>query len=72
MHLQYVPFWALLGLAIMIAGCAVFSTAVSPRDHLDLDHICSIYSHAASTNLGSQHSSLPGQVSMQSSPVTDF
>ena len=27
-HLQYVPFWALLGLAIMIAGCAVFSVAV--------------------------------------------
>ena len=27
-HLQYVPFWALLGLAIMIAGCAVFSIAV--------------------------------------------
>lgn len=28
-HLQYVPFWALLGLALMIAGCAVFSIAVS-------------------------------------------
>ena len=31
MHLQYVPFWALLGLAIMVAGCAVFSIAVSPH-----------------------------------------
>ena len=30
-HLQYVPFWALLGLALMLAGCAVFSTAVSPK-----------------------------------------
>ncbi len=29
-HLQYVPFWAMLGLAIMIAGCVLFSIAVCP------------------------------------------
>jgi hypothetical protein len=28
LHLQYVPVWALLGLIVMIAGCATFGVAV--------------------------------------------
>ena len=32
LHLQYIPFWALLGLAVMIAGCATFAFAVG-RSH---------------------------------------
>ena len=28
LHLQYVPFWALLGLAVMVAGCGTFGFAV--------------------------------------------
>lgn len=27
-HLQYIPIWAILGLAIMIAGCATFALSV--------------------------------------------
>ena len=33
LHLQYIPFWALLGLAVMVAGCGTFGFAVRRPSH---------------------------------------